>query len=276
MKIQEILSKGIKTLNEHKIEEASLESRILLADILDCKKEDLIIKYDQEISDQEIEKFQDGIKKIAEGYPLQYLTHKKEFMKMEFFVNEDVLIPRNDTEILVEEVINISQKYDKKEILELCTGSGAIAISLEQYIDNAVITATDISKKALEVANKNSNKLLANKNINFIQSDMFAKIDNKFDIIVSNPPYIKTGVIKDYNLKYEPKLALDGGEDGLKFSRIIIEEGYKYLKPNGIIALEIGYDQRKEVADIVKSTKKYENIYFKKDLFGNDRVVVIS
>ncbi len=276
MKIQEILSKGIKTLNEHKIEEASLESRILLADILDCKKEDLIIKYDQEISDQEIEKFQDGIKKIAEGYPLQYLTHKKEFMKMEFFVNEDVLIPRNDTEILVEEVINISQKYDKKEILELCTGSGAIAISLEKYIDNAVITATDISKKALEVANKNSNKLLANKNINFIQSDMFAKIDNKFDIIVSNPPYIKTEVIKDYNLKYEPKLALDGGEDGLKFYRIIIEEGYKYLKPNGIIALEIGYDQREEVADIMRSTKKYENIYFKKDLFGNDRVVVIS
>ena len=275
MKIQEILSSGIKTLNEYKREDASLEARILLADILDISKDDLIIYYDREIKDEDIKKFQNGIEKISKGYPVQYLTHKKEFMKMEFFVNEDVLVPRSDTEILVEEAISLIKEQNKKDILELCTGSGIIAISLAKYLENINITATDISDKALDIARKNESRLLENKAINFIQSDMFENINNKFDIIVSNPPYIKSEVIKDYNLKYEPKLALDGGEDGLKFYNIIINEGYNYLKDRGIIALEIGYDQREKVIEIAKNTEKYKNIEFKKDLFGNDRIIIL-
>lgn len=275
MKVQEILSNGIKTLNEYKREDASLEARILLADILGISKDDLIIYYDREIKDEDIKKFQDGIEKISNGYPVQYLTHKKEFMKMEFFVDEDVLVPRSDTEILVEEMISLIKKENKKDILELCTGSGIIAISLAKYLENVNITATDISDKALEIARKNESRLLENKTINFIKSDMFENINDKFDIIVSNPPYIKSEVIKDYNLKYEPKLALDGGEDGLNFYNTIINKGYNYLKDRGIIALEIGYDQREEVIDIAKKAGKYKDMECKKDLFGNDRIIVL-
>lgn len=131
-------------------------------------------------------------------------------MKMDFYVDENVLIPRSDTEVLVEEVIALSKEKNKKEILELCTGSGAIAISLAKYLRNISITATDISEAALNVAKKNEKRLLEKQKIEFIQSDMFENIDRKYDIIVSNPPYIKTDVIKEYVLKYEPKLALDG------------------------------------------------------------------
>ena len=131
-------------------------------------------------------------------------------MKMDFYVDENVLVPRSDTEILVEEVITLSNEQKKKQILELCTGSGAIAVSLAKYLENVGITATDISDKALDVAKKNEKKLLESKKIKFIKSDMFENIDKKFDIIVSNPPYVKTEVINEYNLKYEPKLALDG------------------------------------------------------------------
>lgn len=274
MKVQEALIKGIKTLKEKNIEEASLKARILLASILSCNKEELIIKSEELF--QEEEKYFKGIEKISIGYPVQYLTNNKEFMKMNFYVNENVLIPRNDTEILVEEVIKICKEGNKKEILEMCTGSGIISISLAKYLKNINITGVDVSEKALEIAKKNVKNLLEEENINFIQSDMFENIDKKFDVIVSNPPYIKTEVIKEYDLEYEPKIALDGGEDGLKFYRIIIEEGYKYLKENGIIALEIGYDQREDVMNIAKLSKKYNEINCIKDMAGNDRVVIIK
>lgn len=195
-------------------------------------------------------------------------------MKLNFYVDENVLIPRSDTEVLVEEVINLCK--DKKEVLELCTGSGAIAVSMEKYIKEIEITATDISKEALNIAKNNEQNLIENPKINFIESNMFEKIDKKYDIIISNPPYIKTDIIKEYNLEYEPKLALDGGEDGLKFYRIIIEEGHKYLRNGGIIALEIGYDQKQEVTEIAEKTNKYENVNCIKDLFGNDRVIIIK
>lgn len=208
MTVKEILVKGINILNENKIEETNLISRMLLADILGLKREMLMVNLYEELDKNQEDKFLSGIQKLKKGYPIQYLTGKKEFMKMDFFVNENVLIPRADTEILVEEVINLSK--DKKDILELCTGSGAIAISLAKYIEDKInITGTDISEKAIEVAKINSEKLLENQNINFIKSDMFENINGKFDIIVSNPPYIKTEVIKEYSLEYEPKLALD-------------------------------------------------------------------
>ena len=276
MTIQQVLNKGKKILTENNIEEASLISRMLLSYMLKCKKEDLLIKQDEEISEKQVLEFINNIEKISKGYPIQYITHSKEFMGMDFYVDENVLVPRPDTEVLVEEVITLAKDNLKKDILELCTGSGSIAISLVRYLEDANITATDISKKALEVAIKNEESLLKDRKINFIQSDMYENIDQKYDIIVSNPPYIKTEVIKQYNLKYEPNLALDGGIDGLKFYRIIIEEGYKYLEKNGIIALEIGFDQRDEVIEIANKTGKFKKIYCKKDLFGNDRVIVME
>lgn len=253
-----------------------MQARILLSSILVCRKEELLLIGEKEIEKEKEELFLAGIEKISRGYPMQYLTNSKEFMGMNFFVNENVLVPRSDTEILVEKVINIAKEFNKKEILELCTGSGAISVSLKKYLEKANITATDISIEALNVAKKNAKQLLEKDEIKFIQSDMFEKIQEKYDIIVSNPPYIKTEVIKEYNLKYEPRLALDGGQDGLEFYKIIIEEGYKYLKENGIIALEIGYDQREEVEKIAIQSGFFKNIVCIKDLNGNDRVMIIK
>lgn len=206
MKIKEILNKGIKILNENGIEEASLIAKMFLAHICKCKKEELIINSEKEIDEKE---FFEGIERLKKGYPVQYLIGYKEFMKMNFKVNEDVLIPRSDTEILVEEAISIVQKEGKKDILELCTGSGAISVSLAKYLKNVNILGTDISEDALKIARENSASLLELNDVKFIQSDMFEKINRKFDLIVSNPPYIKSEVIKKYNLEYEPKLALD-------------------------------------------------------------------
>lgn len=207
MLVRIALAEGIEILKKSKIEEASLIAKLYLANVLGIRKEDLIIYSEKEIEKEIEEKFFLGIKKMAAGYPLEYLTNSKEFMKMNFFVNPDVLIPRADTENLVEEVIKLSK--NKKDILELCTGSGAICISLAKYTQNLNITATDISKKALEIAKQNEKNLLKNKTIKFIQSDMFKNIEGSFDVIISNPPYIKRDIIKEYNLKYEPKIALD-------------------------------------------------------------------
>lgn len=229
MTVQEALNQGKKFLTEKNIDEASLITRMLLSFVLKCKKEELLIRQDEDIQEGQEKKFLDGIEKISKGYPIQYITHLKEFMGMDFYVDENVLVPRSDTEVLVDEVISLAKEDSKKDILELCTGSGAIAVSLAKYIENVNLTATDISNGALEVAKKNESRLLEEQKIHFIQSDMFENIDKKYDIIVSNPPYIKRDVIREYNLEYEPQIALDGGDDGLDFYRIIIEEGYKYL-----------------------------------------------
>jgi len=193
---------------------------------------------------------------------------------MEFLVNESVLIPRADTEILVEEAISFAEAGGR--ILDLCTGSGAIAISFAKYLKDNYIVASDISIEALEVARMNAKSLLENKQIEFIESDMFEKIEQKFDIITSNPPYIKTAVIKDYDLKYEPILALDGGADGLEFYKVIIREACNYLKKSGKLLLEIGFDQGLEVMQLINNSNFYKDVYCKKDLFGNDRVIVCS
>ena len=159
------------------------------------------------------------------------------------------------------------------KILDLCTGSGAIAVSLAKNIENADVVASDISQKALEIANKNS--ILNNVEINFIHSDLYENIKEKFNMIVSNPPYIRTEVIKELSkeVQKEPHIALDGGEDGLKFYKKIIEESKQLLENNGYLLLEIGFDQRKDVIELLEKNN-YKNIYFKKDLGSNDRIVV--
>lgn len=199
-------------------------------------------------------------------------------MKLNFYVDENVLIPQPDTEILVEEIINL-YKNKKCKILDLCTGSGAIAIALAKYVEDAQIVSSDISMKALQIAKLNAEKNLVHKKIKFIESDMFEKIDDTdFDIIVSNPPYIKTDVINtlDASVKKEPNIALDGGQDGLKFYKIIINKAHQYLSNNGKLFLEIGYDQKEDVIKLLNKTGYYNEIYSKKDLSQNDRIVVAS
>lgn len=270
--IKENLEYAIKKLKENDIEECSLKAKLLLSYVLIKPKEFLIINQEKKLSEEEQEKFYRLLEQMIDNVPLQYLVNKQEFYGIEFFINENVLIPQPDTEILVEEVINISNRENKKEILDMCTGSGAIAIALSKNIKNANIIATDISDKALEIAKKNDKE---NK-VNFIKSDMFENLKNKkFDVIVSNPPYIKTDIIKTLpkEVQKEPMLALDGGKDGLNFYRIIINNADKHLNSNGYLCLEIGDDQKEEVVQLLKQ-KKYKEIYSKKDLSGNDRIVV--
>lgn len=275
MTIKEAITKGMIMLKSNNIESPKLKSRLLLQYVLDEPRQYIIVYDKKEITKKQQWEYFINIEKLTKGIPLQHITHRQEFMKMDFFVDENTLIPRPDTEILVEEVIKIAkQKYNPK-ILDLCTGSGAIAISLKKYVPNSEIIGIDISEKAIEVANKNANKL--NADVKFIKSDLFERLKKeKFDIIVSNPPYIKKEEIKKLSkeVQKEPELALDGGIDGLDFYRKIISQAIEYLKTESFLCFEIGYNQKNDVMQIIEDQQNYKNIYCKKDLYGYDRVIV--
>lgn len=277
MTIKQALNKGMMMLKSSKIETPKLKARLLIQYILKKPRQYIIVYDNEEIGKKEQFEYFINIEKLTKGIPLQHITHTQEFMKMDFYVNENVLIPRPDTEILVEEVIKIANKFQNPIILDLCTGSGAIGISVAKNVKNAKVYAIDISDKALEVAKKNAKKLQVEEKITFIKSDLFEQIKNiKFDIIVSNPPYIKKEEINylSEEVQKEPKIALDGGEDGLEFYRKIVNQGIEYLKLGSYLCFEIGYDQKIDVIEIIESENKYTNTYCKKDLYGNDRVII--
>ena len=275
MTIKQTLSKGTIMLKSSNIESPKLKARLLLQYILKKPRQYLIVYDNQEVDKKAQWEYFVNIEKLTKGVPLQHITHTQEFMKMDFYVDENVLIPRPDTEILVEEVIKIAQKIDCPKILDLCTGSGAIAISLKKYIPNAQVYAVDISKKALEIAKKNANRLEAN--VKFIESNLFDKVKKeKFDIIVSNPPYIKKSDINylSQEVQKEPQIALDGGYDGLDFYRKISYQAIDYLKFGSYLCFEIGFDQKEDVMEIINKVEHYAGTYCKKDLCGNDRVII--
>jgi len=273
MKIRELLKNGIEELNKYEIEDASLKTKILLEYELGVKNEYIAIHMEDEIEKQVIEKFKSNIQKLINGTPVQYITNLQEFYSLNFYVDGNVLIPQPDTEILVEEVINIARKMKKvPRILDICTGSGAIAISVSKNVE-AEIVASDISENALKIAQKNA--VNNQTKIKFFQSDMFENVSGKFDIIVSNPPYIATKNIDNLaiDVLHEPKLALDGGDDGLKFYRKISESALDYLKDDGFLVFEIGYDQANDVREILDKLK-YKEIEVIKDYSNNDRVLI--
>lgn len=276
MIIRDAIIEGKKNLEAKKIEDARIISKVLMKYILNKDEQYIIISEKETLTKEHEKKYFDCIQKILNGTPIQYITNNQEFMKLDFYVDENVLIPQPDTEILVEEIIK-NYKEKNIEILDLCTGSGAIGISLAKYIENSKITCSDISFKAIQIAKLNAEKNLCHKKMKFIISDMFEKIDPKqYDIIVSNPPYIKTDIIKNLSIyvQNEPIIALDGGTDGLDFYKIIAKNSYKFLKSGGKLFLEIGDDQRDQVMRILEKTDFYNNIECIKDLAGNDRVVV--
>ena len=279
MKIEELLREGKKVLEKNNIEEASIISRSLLQYVLKIDRNKLVINKDEEVENNKENEYIGYIKEVAAGKPIQYITNRQEFMGLSFFVDENVLIPQPDTELLVEEAIKYANQIKENvEILDMCTGSGCIGVALAKHVKNAKVTLVDISTKALEVAKKNAKENEVKEKVNFIQSDMFENIKSKFDVIVSNPPYIKTKVINELDLQVqnEPHLALDGGENGLKFYEILINEAPKYLKENGKIFLEIGYDQKKEVEKLARNSKLYKEIETVKDLANNDRVIELK
>ena len=279
-----------------------IEANVLLEYVLNADRNYIIANKDKALDKEQEELLLESLKKLESGVPLQYITSKANFMGLEFYVNQNVLIPQPDTEILVEEALKIINKSTKTlKVLDLCTGSGAIAVSIVKYATNVQICASDISESALEVAKMNYERLINNVNyeglvianhkdkinsdekddivnrassetskIKFIISDVFDNIKGKFDLIISNPPYIKTEVIKQLSkeVQNEPRIALDGGEDGLKFYKIIRENVEKFLAEDGTLLMEIGYDQKEEVQ------KLFENSKCVKDLAGNDRVII--
>jgi len=276
MNIKQALEEAKNILKSNNFEDSNIIAKELLSYVLKKDKVYLTINLDSDLTDIEYVEFTKYIEQIIDGKPLQYITQKQEFMGMEFFMNENVLIPQPDTEILVETVLDICKRYGKQSlrILDLCTGSGAIAISLSKIL-NTQVFASDVSTKALKVAEKNN--VMNNTKVEFIESNLFEKINGeKFDIIVSNPPYIKNEEIKSLSkqVQNEPYIALAGGEDGLDFYRKIIDEAYKYINKNGYLCLEIGYDQKEDLIKLIKQNENYEYENCIKDLSNNDRCII--
>jgi release factor glutamine methyltransferase len=271
--------------NSHKIEGARASAEILLANALGLKRIDLYLRYDQPLSRQELEIFKSLIKRRVKREPVAYIIGNKEFWSMDLDVTKDVLIPRPDTECLVEQALahmpnknsNISWK-----ILELGTGSGAIILSMASQYNRHRYYASDLSENALRVAKGNAKKHHLCNNILFFAGDWFCPINNNvhdFDMIVSNPPYIPTHVIAELEPEisiYEPRIALDGGKDGLSKQALIICQAPFFLKPSGYLILEIGYDQKQKVRQIVDKCSKYQSINFVKDYGGHDRVAIMK
>lgn len=254
------------------------ESILVLSKLLNQDKSYIYAYGDREVSVEIEEEYLNIMEKLEKDYPIQYILKEEEFMGLNFYVDEGVLIPRYDTEVLVEYIINYIETNYKNEninILDIGTGSGAIALSIAHYCRNARLYAVDIEDKAIEIAEINKNRFNLS-NVKILKSNLFDKIDEKFEIIVSNPPYISKEEIEKLDSKvkdFEPRIALDGGCDGLDYYREISRKSKEYLKAGGLLIYEIGYDQGELVKNILFD-ENFKGIDILKDLQGHNRVVL--
>ena len=278
MTLKELYNTGTDILKNASIQESSLDAWYLLEYVTGITRARYFVDSQQTVPKNHQKQYLQLIQKRAEHIPLQHLTGVQEFMGLEFHVNEHVLIPRQDTEILVETALEkLKEISNPVNLLDMCTGSGCILLSILYYMKNKKqITGTgvDISDKALEVARKNAKSL--GLSVDFLQSDLFDKITDKYSMIVSNPPYIRSDVIKTLQeevREHDPMLALDGMEDGLYFYRKIISESEKHLQADGYLIFEIGHDQGLDVSNMMKDAG-FRDVLIKKDLAGLDRVVL--
>lgn len=266
-----LYQEGTKRLQQAGIAEASLDARLLLEYVCGTDRNDMLLHGTREVEEKDVQNYRRLLAKRADHTPLQYLTNEQEFMGLPFYVDESVLIPRQDTEILVEEIMK--DGHDGKRILEIGTGSGCIILSLLKYSNHCQGTATDISEKALDTARKNAGRL--GLEVELIRTDIAAGVRGVYDIIVSNPPYIASGVIPTLMPEvkdHEPVLALDGGEDGLEYYRRILRETKELLALGGKYYFEIGYDQGEAVKTLLEE-QGCRDIDIVKDYAGLDRVV---
>lgn len=279
MKIKDIINYGVAMIKN--TESPSLETQMMIAKVIEKDRLYIMLNLEEDIDESKVEIIKTMIDKRKDSYPLQYILGEREFWGMDFKVSEGVLIPRQDTEILIEETLKKLKDNKHKSNLkgfEIGVGSGIISITLLKEIETLTMIGVDINDKAIELTKANALKHEVSDRLCILNSNLFEKInkENQFDFIISNPPYIETKVIdslKEDIKKHEPKLALDGGEDGLDFYRAIIEQSKSYISPEGFIAFEIGYNQAEAVKKIFVENG-YPNVTIAKDLAGFDRVVI--
>ncbi len=282
MEINHLLKKGVDMIKDREYGNPVLEATMVLEDLLNVDRIYIYTHGKEQVPENTVDKFLEAMEKRAKGYPIQYIIGNKEFMGLDFHVEEGVLIPRGDTEILVEYVLKyIDENYSNKpvNVLDLGVGSGAISLAIAYYNKRATVYGVDLHEIPLKVANINKKKFRL-ENVQFYQGNLFEGIkelglEGEFNIIASNPPYISKEEIETLQVEvknYEPIKALDGGEDGLDFYRKIIPESKGYLKNNGLLIFEIGYDQGEDVKCMM-SNEGFKNIQILKDLQGLDRVV---
>lgn len=287
--IKDLIAIATKRLEAGGCLNPKLDAEILLLYYMGADRSFLFAHFADEIDDKRCEAYFELIDERGTGKPVQYITGRQEFMGISFLVSDSVLIPRQDTESLVEEAIKMANENHKTlgnlNILDLCCGCGAICVSLGYYLTKARLVATDISKKALSVARKNAADYRVSGKIKFIQGDLFAPLKTgafgkgHFDMIISNPPYIRSAVLATLQreiTEHEPMIALDGGADGLDFYRRIISKAPGYLKKHGLLLLEIGYDQAEDLTDLLVSDGRYGDPEIIKDLAGRDRIVKVK
>ncbi len=268
-----VLKEGEQLLQQAEIADYKIDNMLLAEHFLGVTRNSLFLRPDLTVSEEKSQEYLEAVRRRCTKIPLQHITGVQEFMGLEFSVNEHVLIPRQDTEVLVEKVLSDIKNIPSVTVLDMCTGSGCIAISIAKLSDNAQVSAADISEKALQKAKENNQK--NGTAVQLIHSDLFEKIEGTFDVIVSNPPYIRTAVIQELMEEvkdHDPWIALDGHEDGLDFYREITKEAKKHLNPEGKIYYEIGFDQGADVQKILEQNG-FRDIHILKDLSGNDRVV---
>ena len=273
MEYASLFKEGEEKLNSVGISEASLDARLLLEHVCGTSHNTLLSHGDMVVEDEKVSAYREMIDKRMERVPVAYITGSCEFMGIEFDVTGDVLIPNQDTETLAEEALRYI--HDGMSVMDLCTGSGCIALSILKYTNDTKAVGTDLSEAALSIAEKNAEKLGMTDRFKTVNTDLFPETEEKFDLIVSNPPYIPTKVIETLEPEvktYEPYMALDGNEDGLVFYRRIIPGAKDFLYKSGYLLLEIGYDQGPAVKELMEQNG-YKDVQVIKDLGGNDRVV---
>ena len=282
LQIKEILAVADNILSEAGINESKIDAQLILSYVISYDERRIFMNWAKEIEYDHAELFFELIQQRAAGRPTQYITQSQNIMEYVFHVDERVLIPRMDTEVVIEAVLKyMNENKGIQRVLDLCTGSGVIAICLAKKAPSLKITATDIDADALDVAAGNATRHKVESKVKFLQSDLFSEINmkfgsKKFDLIVSNPPYIRTKAISTLQreiIEYEPIQALDGGEDGLDYYREIVQDAPDFLTKGGALFFEIGYDQADAISALIEETNKYGMITVLKDLAGNDRVL---
>ncbi|MDA7473858.1 peptide chain release factor N(5)-glutamine methyltransferase [Candidatus Pelagibacter ubique] len=276
MNIENILKEGIGILQKNKISNPQLDSEILLSNSIKRDKKHIILNPKEVLNSEQLRKFKNLIERRKKGEPIAYLINKKEFWKDEFFVNKDVLIPRPDSELIIEQVLKIYSKDDQLQILDIGTGSGCILLSILKERSNFYGTGIDISKKSINVSKFNAKQLNLTNRVKFFHSSVDNFNNGKYDIIVSNPPYIEQLCLKYLEkdvVNFEPKLALSGGFDGFSKIRKVINKTSNLIKKNGKFILEIGFNQKNKVIKILKEEGFYVNKAIK-DYGNNDRCII--